>query len=137
VDEARSLASADVMASLEAADLSVLPEASRNGRLDVVRACLAAGFPVNLQDASGATALHHASIAGRALIVGELLRHGADFRIRDAEHKATALDWACYGADFVAEPGGDYTACALELQQFGARPTPEHHLPQHEECARN
>jgi hypothetical protein len=62
-------------------------------------------------------------------VVAQLLRHGADFRLRDREHRATPLDWAVFGADFVAEPGGDYAGCVRALLEAGARPAPDHHRP--------
>lgn len=130
--EARRRASPEILETLEPADLSIMVEASRNGRLDIVRVCLAAGFPVNFRDDTGATALHNASIAGRAATVRELLRRGADFSIRDDEHQATPLGWACFGADFISEPDGDYESCVRELLEAGARPTPGHYLPRHE-----
>jgi ankyrin repeat protein len=95
----------------------------------VLRAFLAAGFPVDARDEQEATALHHACISGRAPVVAQLLRHGADFRLRDREHRATPLDWAVFGADFVAEPGGDYAGCVRALLEAGARPAPDHHRP--------
>ena len=61
----------------------LLPEAATPGRLDVVHACLAAGFPIDTTDRSGATALHHAALHGHAATVHELLARGADIRIED------------------------------------------------------
>lgn len=130
-EAARRLATPVVLAALESVDLQLLVEAARKGRFDIVSACLAAGFPVDTTDENGATALHSASIAGHHAIVRELLRRGADFRIHDAEHDANPLDWACFGADFVAEPGGDYESCVSELLEAGARLSPGRNLPQH------
>lgn len=128
---ARSHATPQLVAALEREVLRLLPEAARQGRLEVVRACLGAGFPIATRDEIGATALHHASIAGHAPIVRELLRRGADFRTRDEHHQGTALDWACHGADFIAERGGDYPDTVRALLEAGSRPHPGQAPPRH------
>jgi ankyrin repeat protein len=128
---ARRIASTDAVASLEPADLRLLPEAASRGRFDVVTACLAAGFPVDTTDASGSSALHHAAIRGRAPIVRELLRRGADFRIRDSEHTGSPLGWACFGADIGFEADGEYEASVRALLDAGARLSAEDHVPAH------
>jgi hypothetical protein len=127
---ARRRATPELLASLEPADLRLLVEAARKGRIDVVRAFLAAGFPVDTRDEQEATALHHACIAGHAAVVAELLRHGADFRLRDREHRATPLDWATFGADYVRETGSDYPECVRTLLGAGARRADSDHQPQ-------
>jgi ankyrin repeat protein len=132
VEEATQLTSPQLVASLVPADLWVLPTAAFRNRLDVIEACLAAGVPIDTPDEFGATALHHASIRGRAPIVRELLRSGADFRIHDSQHDAPPLGWACFGADMVSEPGGDYEDTVRALLEAGARPTAADRLPQHE-----
>jgi ankyrin repeat protein len=129
--EASRIASADTVASLEPTDLRLLPEAASRGRFDVVTACLGAGFPVDTTDASGASALHHAAIRGRAPIVRELLRRGADFRIRDIEHTASPFGWACFGADIGFAADGEYEASVRALLDAGARPSAEDHVPAH------
>jgi ankyrin repeat protein len=122
---ARRLATPALVAGLSPEPLDLMTQAARQGRLEVVHACLAAGFPVDTRDEIGATALHHANIAGRAQVVRELLRRGADFRIRDAEHDSTPLGWACFGVDFMPEPDGDYADCVRALLEAGARPGPD------------
>ena len=118
---ARRLASPALVASLDPEGARLLPEAASRRRLDVVRACLAGGFPVDAADEFGAIALHHASIRGAASIVRDLLGRGADFRIRDSQHRSTPIEWACFGGDEVAEPGGDYEDCGRALLDAGAR----------------
>jgi len=63
--------------------------------------------------------------------VRELLRRGADHRIHDRQHAATALGWACFGADYVSEPGGDYQDTVRALLDSGARPSASDHQPAH------
>ena len=97
----------------------------------MVTASLAAGFPVNTRDEAGATAMHHAAIHGHAAITRELLSRGADVTIRDREHSATPLGWACFGADFVKESSGDYEATVQVLLDAVAQPSPEARPPEH------
>ncbi|MGH7501797.1 MAG: ankyrin repeat domain-containing protein [Longimicrobiales bacterium] len=128
---ARRLASPEARMALDTGALRLLPEAAAEGHRDVVRSCLAAGFPADSTDAFGATALHNAAIRGRARIVRDLLEHGADFNIRDPEHASSPMGWACFGADVVAEPGGDYADCVRALLEAGARLSADEHVPRH------
>lgn len=130
--EARRRSTPEVLAALASADLELILEAASRGRAEVVRACLAAGFPVDLQDENDATALHHAALNGQAPAVRELLQAGADHTLRDKEHHATPLDWATFGVDHVAHAHGDYEATARALLEAGGRPTEGHYLPRHE-----
>jgi ankyrin repeat protein len=111
-------------------DLLLLPEAAGDGRHATVLACLAAGFPVDITDGWGATALHHAVIHGQSEVARTLLAAGASISIRDTEHHATALGWATFGADHVADPGGDYEGCVRALLDAGARPRSGEYRPQ-------
>lgn len=129
-EQAAMLASPELIASLDAADTRLLPESAGASRVDVVNACIAAGFEVDAIDESGASALHHAAIQGRAAIVHELLQRGADYSIRDREHGSTPLGWACFGVDHVARPDGDYEDVVRALIAAGARPD-AHDRPRH------
>jgi ankyrin repeat protein len=131
VEGARRLASPDVLSSVDPAEFRLLPEAADRGRIESMRAYLVAGFPVDSADEFGVTALHHACIDGDADVVRELLRHGADFRLRDRQHRATPLGWACYGADTSVRSDGKYADCVRALLEAGARPDPEAQLPEH------
>jgi hypothetical protein len=42
------------------------------------------------------------------------------------------MGWATFGADFVADAGGDYEGCVRDLLEAGARPQPNEYLPKHE-----
>jgi ankyrin repeat protein len=119
-DGARRLATPELVATLAPADLRILPEAAARGAAETVQACLAAGFPIDTADEQRATALHHAAIHGRAPLVRELLRHGADLHLRDREHDSPPLGWACFGADYVADPEGDYVDTVRALLEAGA-----------------
>ena len=102
-------------ATVDPEDERVLPEAASLGRFDVVAACLAAGFPVDTADETGATALHYAAIRGHAASVRALLAAGADTTIRDAEHDSNPLGWAEYGKETTHESEGDYDDCLTAL----------------------
>ena len=128
---ARALASPQLLAMLDEADLRLIVDAAANGRFAMVSACVAAGLAVDTTDEAGATALHYAAIRGSAPAVRELLRHGAGFEIRDREHHATALGWACFGADHIQDPAGDYVATVQALLEGGARPAPDDRPPAH------
>ena len=130
VEEARRLTSTELVSQLTDEDRLILVEAARQGRTPTVAACLAAGFPVNVTDSQGATALHHAAIEGRAKIVRLLLAAGADTTIRDKEHSSTPMGWACFGVDVVADADGDYVDTARALLEAGARERPDEHSVQ-------
>lgn len=131
-EEARALAKPRTIAALEEEDLRLLPRAAAENRTAVALACLAAGFPVDTADETGATALHHAAIHGNATLVRGLLSRGSDFEIRDREHTSPALGWACFGADHVADAAGDYAAAVRLLLEAGARPGADMYTPSHE-----
>ncbi|MGH7506981.1 MAG: ankyrin repeat domain-containing protein [Longimicrobiales bacterium] len=126
---ARALATPALIASLAEEDLKLLPHAAAEGRPDVVRACLAAGFAVNQEGDYGGTALHHACIRGSTAIVREVLRYAPDLALRDATHDSSPLGWATFGADVVREPGGDYVGCVEALIGAGAALLPADHRP--------
>jgi ankyrin repeat protein len=132
---ARRHSSAPVLASLDEEATRLLTDSAARNGTSVVLACLAGGFPVDTKDSMGATALHHAAIHGNALLVRALLEHGADWRVRDGEHASSPLGWACFGADMVTEPDGDYVDTVRALIQAGARPVSDEHWPQHDGVA--
>jgi ankyrin repeat protein len=129
--QARRLTSPELVASLEPEDLRLMPSAASRGQIQIVVACLEAGFPVDTPDETGATALHHAAIHGRAEIAAELLRRGAQLGIHDGEHRSTPIGWACFGADHVPDPEGDYAETVRALLQAGARHSADDHQPAH------
>ena len=70
--------------------------ASQYGHIEIVRALLAAGANVNLQDNIGKTALYYASSEGHIDIVRLLLEYGADVNPQDSGFDYTALMIASY-----------------------------------------
>ncbi len=129
VEAARRLGSPETLAAVSPLDLRLLPEAAAGGRAATVAACLAAGFPASTTDSSGATALHHGALHGRAGQVRALLGAGADTGIRDREHASTPLGWAFFGADFVRDADGDYEGCVRALLEAEARQKSEKPSP--------
>jgi ankyrin repeat protein len=131
-EAARHLASPAVLAALEPSDHQLLIEAATLGRENTVSACVAAGFPVNITDTSGATALHYSALHGRARQVRMLVETGATTDIRDKEHSSTPLGWACWGADFIGDADGDYEDCVRALLEAGAHLQANEYQPEHE-----
>ena len=72
---------------------TIVGELAAFGRFDLVEAALGHGLPV---DGSPPTALHRAAGVGRAEIVEQLLRAGADPSLRDPTWHATPGEWASF-----------------------------------------
>ncbi|MEK7466053.1 MAG: ankyrin repeat domain-containing protein [Planctomycetota bacterium] len=119
-DVARHLARARI--SLRPDDLRLLPDAASDGRLGTVRACLAAGFPLDVQGDFTGTALQHAAMQGCPDVVREILRHKPDLTKRDPTFDGDALGWALHGADNIRRPGADYAAVVEALFAAGLKP---------------
>lgn len=130
-ETAHRLASPELMSALDPSDRVLLAEAASSDRGATVLACLAAGFPVDTTDGAGATALHYSSIRARVPLVRALLDADASVDIRDTHHNSTPLGWACFGADYIADPEGDYEGCVRALLDAGARPRADEYLPRH------
>lgn len=126
-DEAIRLGSSALVATLTPGDLLLLPDAAANDRPAVVMALVAAGVPVDTVDGIHATALHYSALHGRSSAVRALLAAGATTEIRDREHDATPLGWACFGADVIRESGGDYPGCVRALLEAHATFVPTKH----------
>lgn len=67
-----------------------LLEAASTGNVQQL-SLLLTSVPVDMRDDDGWTALHFSSWAGRADVVEELLKHGADVRVRDKVGLANIL----------------------------------------------
>jgi ankyrin repeat protein len=119
-DVARHLSAA--IATLGPDDLRLLPDAASDGRLATVRACLAAGFPLDIQGDFTGTALQHAAMQGYPDVVKEILRHKPDLTKRDPTFDGDALGWALHGADNIRRPGSDYAAVVEMLFDAGLKP---------------
>ena len=131
VAAARRMSSRRLVASLPASDRAMVNEAARAGLAKTVEACIAAGFDVNDQNERGALPVHEAAITGYADVVKLLIAAGSDLTVRDPEHKATPLGWAIFGADYVADPAGDYEATIRALLAGGAKGSDTEGEPRH------
>jgi len=131
VDAARRLTSPELIASLTPFDRVRLPEAAASHHDQTVLACVAAGFPLDATDGMGATALHHAAIRGELQLARALLAAGAPIDIQDREHSSTPMGWATFGADEVADRGGDYEGTVRALLDAGAKLGPREYMPRH------
>ena len=119
-DVARHLAFA--RATLVPDDLRLLPDAASDGRQETVRACLAAGFPLDVQGDFTGTALQHASMQGYLEVVREILKHKPNLTKRDPAFDGDALGWALHGADNIRRPGANYAAVVEALLDAGLKP---------------
>ena len=131
VDAARRLSSPASVSSLPRSDRAMLGEAAAAGRVLTVEACIAAGFDVNEVNDRAATPLHEAAINGFHEIVSALIAAGSDLTRRDPEHNATPLGWAIFGADYVANRGGDYEKTIRAFVEAGAKGTETEGEPRH------
>jgi len=112
----------DLIGQLTAADHAALAEAASEGRTEVVRLMLDAGFPPDARGKDGATALHAAAYSGSASAVRFLLDRGYDIESRDATWDSTPLDWAMVGSGQRPRhnPSPDWIATVRTLIQAGA-----------------
>eukprot|EP00163_Fabomonas_tropica_P016530 TRINITY_DN2960_c0_g2_i3.p1 TRINITY_DN2960_c0_g2~~TRINITY_DN2960_c0_g2_i3.p1 ORF type:complete len:3332 (+),score=486.18 TRINITY_DN2960_c0_g2_i3:638-9997(+) len=78
-------------------DHTPLAVAARLGKLQFVKALLAAKANVNHKNALGMTALHYAASNGRANVLSALIQAGADVEVK-TKAGATALSLACVNA---------------------------------------
>jgi hypothetical protein len=99
-----------------------LADAAQDGRADVVRRMLAAGWPVDARGQHGGTALHWAAWHGDAALVGEILRHAPPLEAKDEDYDATPLGWALHASVHGWHPErGDYAGTVEALLRAGAR----------------
>lgn len=106
--------------ALSAFDRGRLVRAANGNNSGIVRLMLAAGWPVQGRDPSGATALHWAAWHGNAAMVRELLRHAPEVNARDGEFDLSPLDWADHGADHSWHRAtGDYPGVRAALAGAG------------------
>lgn len=78
-------------------DFNALDVAAKAGRVDVIKALIEAGAPVDAKNRDGATALFHAVKANRASAVDALLEAGADVEAHLYSESWTSLHSAAEG----------------------------------------
>jgi ankyrin repeat protein len=77
-----------------------LHTAASLGNVATVRFLLGRGANANAEVERGVRPLHYAAKCDSREVVDELLRAGADPRVRDGEHQATPADWARFFGKF-------------------------------------
>jgi ankyrin repeat protein len=106
-------------------ELAHLPGAARNKLHDTLQLFLELGFPVDVQDHEGMTALHwtgfHGDLAGMKIV----LPYHPDLEMKNG-YGGTALSTACYGSvhGWYAKTG-DYPDCVRLLISSGSIVKPE------------
>ena len=86
----------------------LLAAARRNGT-KAIEMMLRLGWPADVRDASGATALHWAAYHGNVAIVRQMLERGAPVDVKDRTFDGTPFDWAEFASrEGVLRPGADY-----------------------------
>lgn len=127
-DAARAVTAAEpgLVDRLESSERATLVAAAEHGNRAAVTLMLELGFPIDArrEDTAddGATALHAASWAGSAEIVGLLLDRGADIRARDKRWDSQPLEWALVGSGEApnSAPAPDWVATVTLLLDAGA-----------------
>ena len=85
------------------------------GRPEAIERCLAVGARVEARTPEGLTALHEAAVRGQTESVELLLSRGADPRLTEPMHGATAAGWAAHAG---------YAALAARLTRAEASASP-------------
>lgn len=85
------------------------------GRPESIERCLAVGARVEARTPEGLTALHEAAVRGQTESVELLLSRGADPRLTEPMHGATAAGWAAHAG---------YAALAARLTRAEASASP-------------
>lgn len=100
---------------------TILHDLGRAGQVAGLRALLEVGLDPSAVNHYNETPLHWASVAGRSEVVEMLLEAGAPLDVRERNHQADPIGWACWGSVFWQEPHGDYPATVEALLRHGAR----------------
>lgn len=95
------------------------------GRSDpaLALAMIDAGFPIDVTNHLGQSALHWAAWRGRKTMVQRLLDEGALLERREQQFNGTPLAWAAHGNLMAPRDGGDHLAVVRILLGAGADPS--------------
>ncbi len=104
-----------LVAALKPKHARAIVAAAEAGDTTAVRRMLSIGWPANVSEASGVTALHWAAFSGNAAVIELLLDHGASRDIKESRFQATPLGWAQHAAQDQPAAGGDYRAAIALL----------------------
>ena len=100
---------------------SLLHDLARAGQADGLRALISVGFDPGARNHFNETPLHWACVAGRLESARVLIEAGAPLDVKERNHQADPIGWACWGSVFWQEPHGDYAATVRLLLDRGAR----------------
>ncbi|ACQ78334.1 ankyrin [Beutenbergia cavernae DSM 12333] len=108
----------DVVGTLSAEQLRLLPDLAEEGAGEAVRVMVEAGWPVDVRGSWDGTALNHAVFRGDAALTAFLLDHGADWRARHGfgDTVLGTLSWASLNREDAA---ADWPGCARALLHHG------------------
>jgi ankyrin repeat protein len=111
----------DLVRSLRARDLELLPESATWRDDTTLRLLLDAGFPIDTPGELDGTPLHQAAWWGRPGNVALLLERGADVQRGSwFGPESTPLAWATHGSTACPDRDGDWLAVAEQLVAAGA-----------------
>ncbi|AIE87733.1 ankyrin repeat domain-containing protein [Fimbriimonas ginsengisoli] len=91
---------------------------AETGRADGLRGLIAAGFRLDGKD--GFTPLHFAALRGQTDAAKVLIASGAPLDIRDGEHHAAPIGWACFGSVHHRSPSSDHAGVVRQLIKAGS-----------------
>ena len=117
-----------LIASLQPAQLKMLPELAADGCLDAVRCMVRLGWPIATRGGDWqASALNQAIFRGDAVMADFLLRHGAHWSERHGfgDNAVGTLAWASWNTPDLVDPdgrSGDWAGCARALLAHGLPP---------------
>jgi ankyrin repeat protein len=119
-DEAaiRRLATPGLVEKLRVQASSQMRQFAVQGQAQGILGLLAAGFSVTGEDSF--TPLHWAAMEGQPEAARILIEHGAPLDVRDEEHHAPPIGWACYGSIHHRHPGNDHVAVVRLLLAAGS-----------------
>jgi ankyrin repeat protein len=109
-----------LMSSLDPEYPRGLPHAAWGHKTETVRLALKVGFPIDVQDSEGCTALNRAAIRGYTDLVELLLTHGASLEVAN-NYGGRPLGACLWGAVNFRDPNGDYPRTVELLLAAGAQ----------------
>lgn len=111
----------EVRGEITPKDSRAVAAAAQEGRAEVVRLLLEAGFDPTAPGMDSGTALHVACWFGHLPVVRMLLDR-VPLELPDAHHGSPPLGWACHGAQWCRNERGDYPGVVEALLAAGADP---------------
>jgi ankyrin repeat protein len=111
----------EVLNAIVRADADDFVAAAARGQMGQVRLMLACGFPPDIKNEAGATALHQAAWRGQVPVVELLLAFGAAATVLDDLYGESPREWALHAASHAAGAQGPYLEAARLLSSSPSR----------------